>query len=177
MSVAADLSMNPRPPNESDMGTLEGFPSPPAMGPVEQSSPGSHTTSGPSEPALIWTDVCAVDDIVPNTGAPALIAGRQIAIVRLGTGRIYALSNYDPFSEAFVIARGIVGDRGGCPKIASPIYKQNFDLRTGVCLDDPSVSLPTYPVRVRDGRIEIALSRTESPPSRSPSAPSGPETL
>ncbi len=104
-----------------------------------------------------WVDVCAVDDVLPNCGAPALIAGRQIAIVRLGEGRIYALSNYDPFSEAFVIARGIVGDRAGCPKIASPIYKQSFDLRTGVCLDDPSVTLPTYPVRVRQGRIEVGV--------------------
>ena len=104
-----------------------------------------------------WVDVCGVDDVLPNCGAPALLAGRQIAIVRLGEGRIFALSNFDPFSEAFVIARGIVGDRGGCPKIASPIYKQSFDLRTGVCLDDPSVTLPTYPVRVRQGRIEVRV--------------------
>ena len=111
-------------------------------------------------PNLVWFDVCALDDIVPNTGAAALLAGRQIALVRLGEGSdVFALSNYDPFSEAFVIARGIVGDRGGCAKIASPIYKHNFDLRTGVCLDDPSVTLPTYPVRVRDGRIEIAIAR------------------
>ena len=119
--------------------------------------PSAAESADSRDPALAWTDVCAVDDIVPNCGAPALIAGRQIAIVRLGEGRIYALSNYDPFSEAFVIARGIVGDRGGCPKIASPIYKQSFDLRTGVCLDDPSVTLPTYPVRVRQGRIEVGI--------------------
>ena len=36
-----------------------------------------------------------------------------------------------------MISRGIVGDRGGVPKIASPIFKQSFDLRTGQCLDDP----------------------------------------
>ena len=144
MSVASDLSMSPRGAGESS----------------ERAGP-----SGSGAADLVWSDVCAVDDILPDSGAPALLAGRQIAIVRLGTGRIFALSNYDPFSEAFVIARGIVGDRAGCPKIASPIYKQNFDLRTGVCLDDPSVTLPTYPVRVRDGRIEIALPKsTQSRP-------------
>jgi nitrite reductase (NADH) small subunit len=112
------------------------------------------------DPDLVWLDVCAVEDIDPNCGAPALIADRQIAVVRFGDGHdFFALSNYDPFSEAFVIARGIVGDRGGCPKIASPIYKQNFDLRTGLCLDDPSVTLPTYPVRVHAGRVEIAIAR------------------
>jgi nitrite reductase (NADH) small subunit len=110
------------------------------------------------EAELNWIDVCAVDDIVPNCGAAALLAGKQIALVRFGEGQdVYALSNYDPFSEAFVIARGIVGDRDGRPKIASPIYKQSFDLRTGECLDDPSVTLPVYPVRVRDGRVQIRL--------------------
>lgn len=107
---------------------------------------------------LAWTDVCALDDLVPDCGAAALVGGRQIALVRLGEGpTLFALSNYDPFSEAFVIARGIVGDRAGRPKIASPIFKQNFDLETGACLDDPAVSLPTYPVRVRAGRVEVGL--------------------
>jgi nitrite reductase (NADH) small subunit len=107
-----------------------------------------------------WVDVCAVDDILPNSGEAVLVDGRQIAIVRVGeSDEVYALSNYDPFSEAFVIARGIVGDKAGRPKIASPIYKQNFDLRTGACLDDETVTLPTYAVRVRAGRIEIGVRR------------------
>jgi nitrite reductase (NADH) small subunit len=118
----------------------------------------------PSEPAapVSWIDVCRVDDITPDTGVAALVRGVQIAIVRVGAGQgddqqIYAVGNYDPFSHAFVIARGIVGDRGGIPKIASPIFKQNFDLRTGQCLDDPDVRLPSYPVQVRDGRIAIGV--------------------
>ncbi|MBC8132821.1 MAG: nitrite reductase (NAD(P)H) small subunit, partial [Deltaproteobacteria bacterium] len=82
-----------------------------------------------TDTAIAWIDVCAVDDIVPDCGAPALVDGKQIALIRVGDGNeIYALSNFDPFSEAFVIARGIVGDRGGHRKIASPIFKQNFDL-------------------------------------------------
>jgi nitrite reductase (NADH) small subunit len=71
--------------------------------------------------------------------------------------RLFAVGNYDPFSHAFVIARGIVGDRGGVPKIASPIFKQSFDLATGQCLDDASVQIPTYPIRVRDGRVCICV--------------------
>ncbi|WP_433931770.1 nitrite reductase small subunit NirD [Sorangium cellulosum] len=103
-----------------------------------------------------WVEVCGVDDIIPNTGVCALVGARQIAVVRVGEGEeIYAVSNFDPFSKAFVISRGIVGDKGGVPKIASPIYKQNFDLRTGQCLDDPSVRIPVYPVRVRGGRVEV----------------------
>jgi len=105
-----------------------------------------------------WIDVCGVGDITPDTGVAVLVDDVQIAIVRVGEGaeeQFFAVGNYDPFSRAFVIARGIVGDRDGIPKIASPIFKHNFDLRTGQCLDDPEVRLPSYPVRVSNGRVEI----------------------
>ena len=105
-----------------------------------------------------WIDVCRFERLLPNRGVCALVGGQQVAIFRVGAeGELFAISNYDPFSRAFVIARGIVGDRGGIPKIASPIFKQNFDLRTGQCLDDPNVRLPAYPTRVRDGRIAIYI--------------------
>jgi nitrite reductase (NADH) small subunit len=109
-----------------------------------------------------WIDVCAVEDITPHTGVAVLVRDVQIAVVRVGDGqgddeRIFAVGNYDPFSHAFVIARGIVGDRGGVPKIASPIFKQSFDLATGQCLDDAAVRIPTYPTRVRDGRVCICI--------------------
>ena len=111
------------------------------------------------ESALAWLDVCALDDILPDTGVAALVDGRQIALVRIGEGEgaeVYALDNFDPFSHAFVIARGIVGDRQGVLKIASPIFKQSFDLRTGQCLDDPAVRLASFPVRVVEGRVLVA---------------------
>ena len=101
-----------------------------------------------------WEDVCALDDILPWTGVCALLAGRQVAIVRTGDA-VYALDNLDPFSRAFVLSRGIVGDRGGIPKIASPIFKQTFDLRTGQCLEKPEVRVPTHEVRVERGRILV----------------------
>jgi nitrite reductase (NADH) small subunit len=117
---------------------------------------------------LDWHDACSVAEIPAGCGVAALLCGRQIALVRPDEAEtVFALSNYDPFSEAFVIARGIVGDRAGRPKIASPIYKQGFDLETGGCLDDPTVRLPIYPVRVRDGRVEVGI-RPGRPPRRHP---------
>jgi len=107
---------------------------------------------------LTWQDVCAYDDLVPDRGACALVDGRQVAVFRVSPGdQLFALSNHDPFSGANVISRGIVGSRGDVAKVASPMYKQSFDLRTGVCLDDPAVSLPVHLVRQRDGRVEVAL--------------------
>ena len=104
-----------------------------------------------------WVDICAVDDIIPSTGVCALLGERQIAIFRAGNDELYALSNFDPFGKAFVLSRGIVGDKGGVPKVSSPLFKQGFDLRTGASLDDPSVRVPTYPVRVRQGRVELQV--------------------
>ncbi|HEY2027800.1 MAG TPA: nitrite reductase small subunit NirD [Myxococcales bacterium] len=101
-----------------------------------------------------FTDVCGLDDVLEGTGVCALLGGRQIAIVR-AQGEVYALGNFDPFSKAFVLSRGIVGDRAGIPKIASPMFKQSFDLRTGQCLDDPSVKVPAYDVRVEGRRILV----------------------
>ena len=109
-----------------------------------------------------WRDVCSVDDVLPGSGVAALVNGDQIAIIRTRDGRFAALSNFDPFSNAFVIARGIVGDRAGVPKIASPIYKHNFSLETGECLDDPSVRLPVFPVRVVAGRVQVSVVAKDS---------------
>lgn len=105
---------------------------------------------------MTWVDVCALDDLVPGTGACALVGGQQVALFRIGPpDAIYALANFDPFARANVLARGIVGDRGGVPKVASPLYKQSFDLRNGQCLDDPDVRVPAFQARVRDGRVEV----------------------
>jgi len=103
-----------------------------------------------------WEDVCALDELLPDTGVCALVAGRQVALVRTRKpDAVYAIGNFDPFSKAFVLSRGIIGDRAGVPKIASPIYKQSFDLRTGQSLDDPRVRVPTYEVQVARGRILV----------------------
>jgi nitrite reductase (NADH) small subunit len=110
-----------------------------------------------------WIDVCDYHDLAPGTGAAALVAGEQIAVVRTRGGDVYAISNFDPFSKAFVLARGIVGDRGGIPRLASPIYKQAFDLRTGACFDDPGVRVPVYRVKVARGRILVGRCAESSP--------------
>ncbi|OLT24889.1 nitrite reductase small subunit [Actinomadura sp. CNU-125] len=101
--------------------------------------------------------MCAYADLIPERGACAMIGGTQVALFRTFDGDLYALSNLDPFSGAHVLSRGILGTRDGVPTVASPMYKQVFDLRTGVCLDDPRVALPAYGVRRAGGRVEVAV--------------------
>jgi nitrite reductase (NADH) small subunit len=103
-----------------------------------------------------WRAVCDLSDIIPNTGVCTLVNGQQVAIFRIGAAdTVYAISNFDPFSRANVLSRGIVGDRAGRPKVASPIYKQSFCLESGVCLDDENVQVPVFEARVYEDSVEI----------------------
>jgi len=106
-----------------------------------------------------YTVVCRLDDIEVEGGVAGLVDGEAVAIVRTYDGNVFAISNYDPVSRASVLARGIVGTRstaeGDVPFVASPMHKQAFDLRTGQCLDDAAVRIPTYGVRVLDGCVLV----------------------
>ena len=104
----------------------------------------------------VWVDVCALEKLIPGRGVCALVGGLQVAVFRIAGEEIYAISNFDPFSRAFVLSRGIVGSKAERLKVASPIYKQSFDLDTGVCLDDAMVSVRTFEVRVLDGIVQVA---------------------
>ncbi len=109
---------------------------------------------------LTWLDVCALTEVPVDRGVCALVDGEQIAIFRVsGFAELFAISNIDPFTGVAVLARGIVGDADGVPKVASPLYKQGFDLRTGHALDDSAVSVAVFPVRLRSGRVEVAVAR------------------
>jgi len=116
----------------------------------------SRVTRHPSPPAdSRWVAVCRLQDIVPNTGVCALVAGRQIAVFRLDDDTLYAMDNRDPFSRANVLSRGIVGDLKGELVVASPVYKQHFSLASGQCLEDPQVRVAVFPARLEGGMVMV----------------------
>jgi len=105
-----------------------------------------------------WTEICPLEDILPDMGVAALVDGQQVAVFRVGeTDQVYALGNHDPFSNADVLSRGILGDIAGTLVVASPVYKQHFALSTGCCVEDDAVSVPVYAVRIVDGVIQVGL--------------------
>ena len=107
-------------------------------------------------PTQAWTAVCALEDIVPDTGVCALVNGEQVAVFRVGQRDLYAIANFDPKANAAVLSRGLVGSLGERIVVASPITKQHFDLRTGECLEAPQHSVRAWPVRLRDdGQVLI----------------------
>ena len=108
-----------------------------------------------------WTDICAVDDILPSTGVCALVDTRHVAVFRLhtvdGSDRFFAIDNVDPKSGASVLSRGLLGSVGDRVVVASPLYKNHFDLLTGECLEAPEQSVRAHGVRVDGGRVSVAL--------------------
>ncbi|MBI43066.1 nitrite reductase small subunit NirD [Marinobacter lutaoensis] len=106
-----------------------------------------------------WEAVCTVEDLVPDSGIAVWTEAGPVAVFYLPhrLPALFAIQHTDPFTGANVLARGITGDLNGEPVVASPLYKQHFSLRDGHCLEDPSVQVPTYPVRLEGGQVRLAI--------------------
>jgi nitrite reductase (NADH) small subunit len=120
-----------------------------------------------------WQDVCSVTDLVEDAGVCALVDGLQVAIfyiqdrgstnpvlslsngLDLYSNRVYAIGNYDPIGKANVLSRGIVGDINGQLVVSSPLYKQHFNLETGLCLENETVTVPVYACRIDNDRVQV----------------------
>ena len=104
--------------------------------------------------------ICNVDDILPNTGRAAYVNEQEIAIFRVTSAdsdSFYAIDNFCPFCKANVLSRGIVGSINERLMVASPVYKQHFDLLSGQCLEDESVFVNTWNVVIEGSAILIEL--------------------
>lgn len=130
------------------------------------------TTSAPTEPpvpASDLVDVCGVQDLLTERAAAALVDGVQVALAKIPDGRVFAVGQFDPFCDANVMSRGLVGSvRVGeedVPTIQSPMYKQPFDLRTGEALGDVPAALGTWTVAVRDGQVLVGPPLTPARPA------------
>ncbi|WP_368647880.1 nitrite reductase small subunit NirD [Castellaniella ginsengisoli] len=113
--------------------------------------------------APAWQPVCRLDDLIPDAGIAARAHGEQVALFLTEAGP-FALDHVDPFSGAAILARGIVGELQGHPVVASPMYKQHFRLDTGACLEDATVRVRRWPLRVdADGVLSIGRPETPCP--------------
>ncbi|QNK72553.1 nitrite reductase small subunit NirD [Variovorax sp. PAMC28562] len=107
---------------------------------------------------LHWTAVCAATDILPDTGVCALVDGVHVAIFHIGSlQQFFAIDNVEPKSRASVLSRGLVGSLGDRIVVASPLYKNHFDLRNGECIESPEYSVRAHAVRIEQGSVQVAL--------------------
>lgn len=110
-----------------------------------------------------WVPVCTLADLEVERGRAALIGDAQIALFLLPDGAVRAVSNYDPYGDANVLSRGIVGTRtlvdgSEAPTISSPLHKQSWDLRTGTVLETHGKEprgIAVFPIGVDGDRVLI----------------------
>lgn len=103
-----------------------------------------------------WVNICNIDAILPATGVCALLGDKQVAIFRpYADERVYAISNIDPFFESSVLSRGLIAEHQGELWVASPLKKQRFRLRDGLCMEDESHSVAHFEARVKEGQVQL----------------------
>jgi 3-phenylpropionate/trans-cinnamate dioxygenase ferredoxin subunit len=104
-----------------------------------------------------YVRVAADGDVRPGR-ARAVEAGARCMLLCNVDGVIYAVA------DVCTHDRGPLGEgrlRGNA--IECPRHGARFDVRDGSVLTPPAIRpLPTFPVRVLDGRIEVALPEDES---------------
>lgn len=106
--------------------------------------------------------LCNISDLVENSGVCALTEEQgkeqQIALFYLPNTeqKVYAINNWDPCGKANVLSRGILGSIGEELVVASPLYKQHFNLVTGQCLEEEQTLVETYPVEIKDDVVYLA---------------------
>ena len=104
-----------------------------------------------------WTAICTIDRLTPDRGVAALVDGRAVAVFLLSDGSLHAIDNVDPISGASILSRGLIGDVDGTPTVASPMFKQRFDLTCGRCIDAADVAVGVHEVGLHDDVVHVRL--------------------
>lgn len=112
-----------------------------------------------------WRDIASLEQVERDGRVIVRVAGREIGVlVDPSDGRLKALRNRCPHVGS-PLCRGVLRTRErGSPGqydleegkvLRCPHHGWEFDLDTGVCLDDPSQRVAVYEVQVVDGRVQI----------------------
>jgi NAD(P)H-dependent nitrite reductase small subunit len=105
-----------------------------------------------------WVHVGAVADF-PHDGGSTIRYGKvQIAVFHFASrNEWYASQNMCPHMNAFVLSRGILGSVKDEPKVACPLHKKPFSLRTGKCISGEDYAIKVFPVKVEGDQVYVDL--------------------
>ena len=108
--------------------------------------------------AAEWVPVASAAEVPTDGGIAVRYGETQLALFHVAaTDSWYATENRCPHTRDAVLARGIVGDQRGRPKVACPLHKKTFDLETGAGLWDPELCVAAFPARAEDGKVLVKL--------------------
>jgi 3-phenylpropionate/trans-cinnamate dioxygenase ferredoxin subunit len=103
-----------------------------------------------SEPS--FEPVMLLAEIPQGSMRTAMVEGREILICHTREG-VYALDNICTHAHARMCEGRLRATR-----IVCPLHGASFDIRDGKVLGPPAVvPLPTFPVRVVEGKVEVAV--------------------
>ena len=106
-----------------------------------------------------WFRVGEVNDFPVNSGACIKYKTKQIAVYNFARiDKWYACQNLCPHKMEMVLSLGMIGDKGGVPKVACPLHKKNFSLEDGANLNGDDLKIATYPVKIENGNVYIGFS-------------------
>ena len=109
-------------------------------------------------PARAWVCLAKVAEVPRDGGIAARYGETEIAIFHFATrGEWFASENLCPHKQQMILARGILGDAAGSPKVACPLHKNTFDLRSGACLSADLSAIATFPVKIEGDDVLVEL--------------------
>ena len=117
----------------------------------------------PEEASWPWQRLGRVEQFPADGGAAVRYGDVQLAIFRFARrGEWYATQAMCPHRKDHVLARGLLGDQAGEPKVACPLHKKTFSLLTGKGLSDPGYQVRTFPVEARGDEVWVKLPPSDS---------------
>lgn len=111
-----------------------------------------------------WRAVGPLAELERDGRLIATFGGREIGVVPGGDGGLYGFRNRCPHHGAPICLGAVrereAGDPGryelsGREVLRCPWHGWEFDAESGKCPDDERMRVKTYPVRVRDGTVEV----------------------
>ncbi len=107
----------------------------------------------------IWFKAAAISKFPKNGGACVKYKEKQIAVFNFTRkGEWYACQNLCPHKMEMVLSRGMIGEEDGYAKVACPLHKNTFSLKTGENLNGNLEAITTYPVKIENDFVYIGFS-------------------
>ena len=128
--------------------------------PADWASPDPRVSIGdlPAEETWTWQNLARVELFPADGGASVRYGNSQIAIYNFSRrGEWFATQALCPHRKDNVLARGLLGDQAGEPKVACPLHKKTFSLLSGKGLSDPNYQIRAFPVEVRGDEVWVKL--------------------
>lgn len=111
------------------------------------------------EEVRVWFKAAEISKFPKNGGACVKYKDMQIAVFNFTRkGEWYACQNLCPHKIEMVLSRGMIGAEGEHPKVACPLHKNTFSLKTGENLNGSLEAIATYPIRIENNFVYIGFS-------------------